>query len=337
MRSFCIALSLVLATAAPLLGQAQTISVTPARIDFGALKTHEVRQQDVVIKNTGRDLLKIHEVEVTCGCTVAELTKKELAPGESTTLAINFDSKEFRGPLTKHVNIFSNDPVNGAFDLVILADVKVPLYWDSQWRTVGFETTRFGTTCTKVWNFWTEDVPALQMGVVTKPDWVDIAIVNGVGGNKQKSQVTFTLRADTKPGRHRGPITLSTNIPDEPTFLTETATIVVQDLLLGTDRVAFNYVQPAQTLLHRVRVSAADKGTRFKLTRAEIDIPGLKARVENTIVGEEGQAVIEGTVLAKDHPLLQKNNGRVKGTLKIYSDLPSTPVMEVEVSYMVRL
>jgi len=84
-------------------------------------------------------------------------------------------------------------------------------------------------------------------------------------------------------------------------------------------------------------VSATDKSTRFKLTRAEIDIPGLKARVENTIVGEEGQAVIEGTVLAKDHPLLQKNNGRVKGTLKIYSDLPSTPVMEVEVSYMVRL
>jgi hypothetical protein len=337
MRILCIALALVTTTAATTLVQAQTINVTPARIDFGDVKPHEVNHKDVVIKNTGSDVLKIHDVEVTCGCTVAELTKKELNPGESTTLSINFDSKEFRGAQTKHVSIFSNDPTNGAFDLLIQANVKVPLYWDSEWRTVGFETTRAGTTASKVWNFWTEDVPALQMKVESKPEWLDIAIVNGVEGDKQKTRVTFTLRADTKPGRQRGTITLSTNIPAEPTFTAETATIVTQDLLLGTDRVAFNYVQPSQPLLTRVRVSAADKGTHFKLTRAEIDIPGLKARVENTIVGEEGQAVIEGTALAKDDPLLQKSNGRVKGTLKIYSDLPSTPVMEVEVTYMIRL
>lgn len=336
MRSLCIALALV-TTAATTLVQAQTISVTPSRIDFGVMKSHEVKSKDVVIKNTGSGILKIHEVEVTCGCTVAELAKKELGPGESTLLAINFDSKEFRGPQTKHVNIFSNDPVNGAYDLIIAADVKVPLYWDSELRTIGFEITRAGKTCTKVWNYWTEDVPALQMKVVSKPAWVDIAIVNGVGGNKQKTQVTYTLRADTKPGRHRGEIVLSTNVPGEPTFTAETATIVTQDLLLGSDRVAFNYVQPGQPLLTRIRVSPADKGTRFKLTKAEIDIPGLKARVENTIVGEEGQAVIEGTAMAKDNPLLLKSNGRVKGTLKIYSDLPSTPVMEVEVTYMIRL
>lgn len=335
MRSLCIALALI-ATAATL-AQAQTISVTPARIDFGVLKPHEVRQQDVVIKNTGKGVLQIHEVEVTCGCTVAELAKKELGPGESTTLAINFDTKEFRGPQTKHVNIFSNDPVNGAYDFIIQADVKVPLYWDSELRTIGFEITRAGKTNTKVWNFWTEDVPALEMKVQSKPEWVDIAIVNGVEGNKKKSRATFTLRADTPPGRHRGTIVLTTNIPGEPTFTAETATVVTQDLLLGSDRVAFNYVQPGQPLLTRIRVSPADKGTRFKLTRAEIDIPGLKARVENTIAGEEGQAVIEGVALAKDDPVLKKSNGRIKGTLKIYSDLPSTPVMEVEVTYMVRL
>jgi hypothetical protein len=337
MRSLCIALALVTTTAAATLVRAQTISVTPARIDFGAMKPHEVKNKDVVIKNTGNSVLKIHEVEVTCGCTVAELEKKELGPGESTTLAVNFDSKEFRGQQTKHVNIFSNDPVNGAYDFIIEANVKVPLYWDSELRTIGFEVTRVGKTCTKVWNFWTEDVPALQMKIDSKPEWVDIVIVNGFGGDKQKTQVSFTLRADTPPGRHRGTINLSTNVPGEPAFTAETATIVTQDLLLGTDRVAFNYVQPGQPLLHRVRVSAIDKGTRFKLTRAEIDIPGLTARVENTIVGEEGQAVIEGTALTKDNPLLQKSNGRIKGTMKVYSDLPSTPVMEVEVSYMIRL
>ncbi len=260
MRNLCIALTLITTAAAATIVQAQTISVTPARIDFGVMKPHEAKKKDVVIKNIGSGELIIHEVEVTCGCTVAELAKKKLGPGESTTLVINFDSKEFRGPQTKHVNIFSNDPVNGAFDLMILANVKVPLYWDSEWRTVGFETTRAGKTCTKVWNFWTEDVPALQMKVESKPAWVDIAIVNGVGGNKQKSQVTFTLRADTKPGRQRGTITLGTNIPAEPTFIAETATIVTQDLVLGTDRVAFNYVQPGQPLVTRVRVSVAEQG-----------------------------------------------------------------------------
>jgi hypothetical protein len=337
MRSLCIALALVSTTAVTTFVQAQTISVTPARIDFGVLKPHETRKQDVVIKNTGNGVLKIREVEVTCGCTVAELAKKELGPGESTTLAINFDSKEFRGPQVKHVNVFSNDPLNGAYELVITADVKVPLNWDSEQRSISFEATRAGKTCTKAWSFWTEDVPVLQLKVESKPKWVDVAIVNGFGGNKQKSQVTFTLRADTEPGRHRGDVTLSTNIPGEPTFTAETSAIVTLDLQLGSDRVAFNYVQPGQPLINRVRVGAVDKSIRFKLTKAEIDIPGLRARVENTAGGEESFAVIEGTALAKESPVLQKNNGRIKGILKIYSDLPSTPVMEVEVTYMVRL
>lgn len=336
MRRLCLTLALVVSGAAQS-AMAQAISVTPTAIDFGALKPHESRRQEIVVKNTGSAVLKIHDVETTCGCTVAEMAKKELAAGESTTLTVNFDSKEFRGPQTKHVTIFSNDPTNGSYDLVIKANVKVPLYWDSELRTIGFEITRAGKTNSKVWNFWTEDVPALQMKVQTKPDWVDIAVVNGVDGNKQKSRVTFTLRADTPAGRHRGDIVLSTNVPGEPTFSAETATTVVQDLLLGSDRVAFNYVQPGQKLLHRIRVSPADKGIRFKLTKAEIDIPGLKAKVENTIVGEEGQAVIEGTALSADDAYLKKNNGRIKGTLKIYTDLPSTPVMQVEVTYMVRI
>jgi hypothetical protein len=338
MRRLCLALAVAVTTAAATdLARAQTISVTPAQIEFGTLKPHEVKKTDVVIKNTGKDVLKIHDVEVTCGCTVAELTKKELNPGESTILAVNFDSKEFRGPQTKHITIFSNDPVYASYDLVLTANIKVPLYWDSDVRSIGFEITRAGKTNSKVWNFWTEDVPALVMKVDSKPEWVDIAIVNGFGGDKKKSQVTFTLRADTPPGRHRGTINLTTNVPNEPTFTAETATVVTLDLLLGTDRVAFNYVQPGQKLLTRVRVSPAEKGTRFKLTKAEIDIPGLKARIENTIAGEEGQAVIEGNALPKDDPTLIKANGRMKGTLKIYSDLPSTPVMEVEVTYMVRL
>jgi hypothetical protein len=337
MRSFCIALALISAAATTTLVQAQTISITPARIDFGVVKPHEVKNQDIVIKNTGTSILKINEVEPSCGCTVAELAKKELAPGESTTLAISFNSKEFRGPQTKHVNIFSNDPVNGAYDLLIQANIKVPLYWDSDTRNIGFEATKAGKTNAKVWHFWTEDIPALQMKVVSKPEWIDIAIVNGVEGSKQKSLVTFTLRADTKPGSQRGSITLGSNVPNEPAFTAEVAAFVTQDLLLGSERVSFNYVQPGQPLNSYVRVIPAEKGTRFKLTRAEIDIPGLKARVENTIANEEGQALIEGNALAKDNPILIKNNGRIKGTLKIYSDLPSTPVMEVEVTYMVRL
>ncbi len=336
MRSLSIALVISLTTAAAAIA-APVIRVEPLHIDFGDMKQNEAKQATLTIANEGDAPLNIRNVETTCGCTVAELAKDTLGPGESTTIAVDFNSKSFQGPQTKFINIFSDDPKLGDVDVMITADVKVPLYNDPPGRSLGFEVTKSGNTSTKEWTFWTEDVPALKMSVKDKPDFVDVDIKNGVDGDKQRSKVNFTLRADTPPGRKRTTLILGTNLADEPTVTLEVGAMVIQDLILGRDRVNFNYVQAGQPLRSQIRVGAYDKGTHFNLTGAEIDIPGLKASVKNSIPGTEWQAVIEGNALPEDDATLQANHGRMKGELTIHTDLPSSPVLTVHVSYMVRL
>lgn len=78
--------------------------------DFGEIKQGEVVSHIFVLSNNGGDLLKITNVQASCGCTAAAPEKNELAPGESTNLTVNFNSKGRLGKQTKTVKIFNNDP-----------------------------------------------------------------------------------------------------------------------------------------------------------------------------------------------------------------------------------
>jgi hypothetical protein len=60
--------------------------------------------------NVGTDTLKINRVRPSCGCTTVPLTKKELAPGDSVSLELKFDTKRFKGQIAKTAAIDSNDP-----------------------------------------------------------------------------------------------------------------------------------------------------------------------------------------------------------------------------------
>ncbi len=102
-------LVLTLGVLAPFAATAQVISVEPRSHDFGDMKQQETQTTTVKVTNNGGAVLLIENVEADCGCTVPSLSKKSLAPGESTDVLIEFSSKKFRGKVTKLVT-FSSTP-----------------------------------------------------------------------------------------------------------------------------------------------------------------------------------------------------------------------------------
>lgn len=78
--------------------------------DFGDINQGDVVNHSFVIANNGGDLLKILDVKAACGCTAAKPDKSELKPGESTNIAVSFNSKGRKGPQTKTVTVTTNDP-----------------------------------------------------------------------------------------------------------------------------------------------------------------------------------------------------------------------------------
>src|SRR5258706_891882 len=55
----------------------------------------------VTVKNTGNDTLRIANVKASCGCTAAVPSANIIAPQDTASIQVVFNSKGYRGSLTK--------------------------------------------------------------------------------------------------------------------------------------------------------------------------------------------------------------------------------------------
>ncbi len=85
--------------------QAETVLFNFGQVAEGSKAEHTFRFQ-----NTGDTLLVISKVNSSCGCTAALVSAQELAPGEWGELKTTFNSRGFRGTVSKTIYVYSNDP-----------------------------------------------------------------------------------------------------------------------------------------------------------------------------------------------------------------------------------
>lgn len=91
--------------------------------DFCEISPDSINDCTFTFKNTGPGTLNISQTRGSCKCTVAELTKKEYAPGESGQLSIQYHAPTYPGPTSQTVHVTSNDPQNPVIQLTIKAVV----------------------------------------------------------------------------------------------------------------------------------------------------------------------------------------------------------------------
>ncbi len=78
------------------------------KVDLGKISRGTVATKQLTLKNTGSDTLKLGTVEVSCGCTGTVVSNKQLRAGDTTSLLITFNSRNFSGQVHKTVTINSN-------------------------------------------------------------------------------------------------------------------------------------------------------------------------------------------------------------------------------------
>ncbi|HBC47429.1 MAG TPA: hypothetical protein DEO84_03635 [candidate division Zixibacteria bacterium] len=101
------------------------IFVPETHWDYGNVPQNSVLTHDYLIRNTGNDTLNIIDVKPGCGCTTAPIQKKTLAPGESTTVALVFNTKTSRGKVSKNAKITSNDITQVSLTIDFAANIVV--------------------------------------------------------------------------------------------------------------------------------------------------------------------------------------------------------------------
>jgi len=100
------------------------IVVEPTSQDLGE-RPQERIELAYTVRNTGDALLIIEKVSTSCGCTVAELDRTEIPPGETAQLLVSLDPVEddLFGDVKRVIYLRSNDP--GAPEVSVEFNVQI--------------------------------------------------------------------------------------------------------------------------------------------------------------------------------------------------------------------
>ena len=96
-------------------------------LDMGVVTGGSIKQEYIVLKNSGTDTLKITSVKASCGCTTVKPSKNYLLPGQSDKIQISFNTSGITGTSKKFVFIETNDPTSTITTVTMLADVQYDL------------------------------------------------------------------------------------------------------------------------------------------------------------------------------------------------------------------
>ena len=86
--------------------------------DFGTLDADSVTSYKYGFRNIGSQPLEIKEIEKSCGCTSAVVTKRILAPGKDASVVLTLDLHGRQGPQSHTTQLITNDPLTSSIILV---------------------------------------------------------------------------------------------------------------------------------------------------------------------------------------------------------------------------
>ena len=106
------------------IGPQARFSASP--VDFGRVMPTEIRHHVFIVTNAGTGVLIISNVAPGCGCTTAGEWDREIPPGKTGRIPIEFNPANFSGAVTKSIVVSSNDAVQSTHVLEIQATVWRP-------------------------------------------------------------------------------------------------------------------------------------------------------------------------------------------------------------------
>lgn len=89
-------------------GPTTEITFDETEYDFGTVVSGEKVSQIFTFKNTGTEPLILINAKGSCGCTVPRWPKDPIAPGETASIEVSFNSKNKKGKRNQKVTITAN-------------------------------------------------------------------------------------------------------------------------------------------------------------------------------------------------------------------------------------
>ncbi len=81
---------------------------TETSYDFGEINEGEIVEHVFTFTNTGDEPLMLSDAKGSCGCTVPKWPREAIAPGETASITVQFNSKNKKGKRNQRVTLTAN-------------------------------------------------------------------------------------------------------------------------------------------------------------------------------------------------------------------------------------
>lgn len=227
---------------APLLLSAQARWITQAH-DFGAFNEDlgAVEAKFKVVNEANRPI-RILEAQATCGCTVPDFTKDNIAPGDTAELTVTYLANGRPGKFNKNIYVKTSDAPSVRQTLTISGTVigasatirsrypvdggKIKL----QTSTAGFGEVKRGKFKTVFISLYNQSPDSLQPEISDLPGYIQAQITPAIIAPGQQGQIALTLNSHEVPewGITNADFTFRSAKNEEPLKM-DLFTIIVED------------------------------------------------------------------------------------------------------------
>lgn len=87
---------------------ADALKIKETEHDFGKIPQGKPVYYSFEVTNTGKEALKIDNVQASCGCTTPEWSREPIAPGTSTVIKVGYNAAA-EGYFDKSINVIYNN------------------------------------------------------------------------------------------------------------------------------------------------------------------------------------------------------------------------------------
>ncbi len=319
--------------------KAPRLTLTEPIKDFGTVPKGQKIEWAFEVKNTGTTDLEILAAKPTCGCTVADFTKI-IKPGQTGKVTAHVDTTNFAGPISKSVQLDTNDPAAASAQVTITAIVKP--YVDA--HPAGF--VRFnmlqGEAEKQSVLLYSEETEPFEIVKIESPqDWIKVEAMKAEGedarpkiGRDGQTQYRVDITVggdDARVGPLAEKVHVITNSKHQPDYWISVSGVVRPPYRVEPTGINFGEVAPTDSAATRtvtLRSNNLKTPENFIVTGAESAIAGVTAEVKPTANKGEYEVTLQ---VAKD-----AKPGILDGNILIHTSDKTKPTVTIPVKGTVK-
>jgi hypothetical protein len=307
--------------------------------DFGTVPKGQKIEWAFEVKNTGTSDLEILAAKPTCGCTVADFTKV-IKPGQTGQVTAHVDTTGFAGPISKSVQLDTNDPTAATAQVTITAIVK-PYVDAHPLGFVRFNMLQGEAEKQSVLLYSEETEPFKIVKVESPQDWIKVEAIPATGedarpkiGREGQNQYRIDITVggeDARIGPLFEKVHIVTNSKHQPDYAISVTGVIRPPYRVEPTGINFGEVAPTDGAATRtviLRSNSLKTPEMFVVTGAESAVAGVTAAVKPTEQKGEYEVTLQ---IAKD-----ARPGVIDGNILVHTSDKTKPTVTIPVKGIVK-